>query len=460
VSPFLLRRLSDQSLGRRLAAGEAAAFDELYRRYAHRLAAYGGYLLGDHAAGEDVAQVTLLKAYGALRDGRHPEHVRPWLYRIAHNAALDVVGRRRELPSPDLPELAAPARGPSPGALVEAVAALPETQRNVYVLRELHGLRIDETARELALSPAQVEQALFAARNRMAEHLVFGDRLNCVAVQRLAAGPLDAQERRALRTHLRSCIDCRRSLRAQGRAFGALPAGALDWLRALPGLLAGGGAPAAVKLGAVVATATLAAGTPIGYEIAHDQNPPRGTAPPAADAPPHRAPHRILLSRRVATAHPQPVAPTVRVEAPVPTEDRHNRGRTVTSQQQAPTATHERGPGPSHAHRSHELEPSSTGRGGDGPGHATETVPTTTASSPPPVVETTVQQPPSTTTTTNSGPGGGGVTTTVSSGDGVPGGGGTSGSDGPGSGSSSDGSSHGGDSGSGGHGGGDDALHD
>src|SRR5262249_27006294 len=160
-------------------------------------AAYGGYLLGDHAAGEDVAQVALLKAYGALRDGRYPEHVRPWLYRIAHNAALDVVGRRRELPSPDLQQLAAPAQGPSSGALVEAVAALPETQRNVYVLRELHGLRIDETARELALSLAQVEQALFAARNRMAEHLVFGDRLNCVAVRRLAAGPLDAQERRA-----------------------------------------------------------------------------------------------------------------------------------------------------------------------------------------------------------------------------------------------------------------------
>ena len=111
MSPFLLRRLSDQSLGRRLAAGEAAAFDELYRRYAHRLAAYGGYLLGDQASGEDVAQVTLLKAYGALRDGRNPEHVRPWLYRIAHNASLDILGRRRELPSPDLPERAAPAQG-------------------------------------------------------------------------------------------------------------------------------------------------------------------------------------------------------------------------------------------------------------------------------------------------------------------------------------------------------------
>ncbi len=251
--------------------------------------------------------MTLLKAYGALRDGRNPEHVRPWLYRIAHNASLDILGRRRELPSPDLPERAAPAHGPSPGALVEAVAALPETQRKVYVLRELHGLRIDETARELALSRAQVEQALFAARNRMAEHLVFGERLNCVAVRRLAAGPLDADERRALRTHLRSCLDCRRSLGATGRAYGAFPVDALGWLRALPGLLAGGGAPAAVKVGAVVATATLAAGTPIGYEIAREQNPPRAAAPAVTELRSRPAPHRVAATRRVAKPAACPV---------------------------------------------------------------------------------------------------------------------------------------------------------
>ena len=60
MSPFLLRRLSDELLGSRLASGEAAAFDELYRRYVHRLAAYGAHLLGDAAAGDDVAQSTLL----------------------------------------------------------------------------------------------------------------------------------------------------------------------------------------------------------------------------------------------------------------------------------------------------------------------------------------------------------------------------------------------------------------
>ena len=461
MSSLLLGRLSDQSLGRRLAAGEAAAFDELYRRYSHRLAAYGAYLLGDAASGEDVAQATLLKAYGALRDGRNPEHVRPWLYRIAHNASLDILGRRRELPSPDLPERAAPAHGPSPGALVEAVAALPDTQRKVYVLRELHGLRIDETAHELALSRAQVEQALFAARNRMAEHLVFGERLNCVAVRRLAAGPLDGDERRALRTHMRSCLDCRRSLGAKGRAYGAFPIDAFGWLRALPGLLAGGGAPAAVKVGAVVATATLAAGTPIGYEIAREQNPPRVAAHAVAEPRSHGAPDHVAAARRVANRpHVTPVALAVgRVAVPQVerTQERHDAS---APRERGSAPAHEsahRGPGPRRSQDSHELEAIASQDGGGDSRHAPEHVPTTPASSPPPVTVPSLQPAPSPAAASTSGHDGDGGTTTVSSsGDGVSGGGmGTSGSDGSGGsdhgGSSADASSDGGASGGGGH---------
>ena len=126
VSPLLLHRLSDEQLGSRLASGEAAAFDELYRRYVHRLSAYGANLLGDAVSGDDVAQSTLIKAYGALRDGRVPDRVRPWLYRIAHNVAIDLVTRRLELPSAELPEGSTGSGEPveRSGALVAALAAL------------------------------------------------------------------------------------------------------------------------------------------------------------------------------------------------------------------------------------------------------------------------------------------------------------------------------------------------
>src|SRR6478735_4183425 len=113
-----LLRVSDEQLGSRLASGEAAAFDDLYRRYVNRLAAYGSHLLGDGSAGDDVAQTTLLKAYTVLRAGRVPERVRPWLYRIAHNVAVDMVSRRHELPSATLPEGASPQSGTSAGAFV------------------------------------------------------------------------------------------------------------------------------------------------------------------------------------------------------------------------------------------------------------------------------------------------------------------------------------------------------
>src|SRR3954471_2046127 len=228
-------------LGSRLASGEAAAFDELYRRYANRLAAYGSHLLGDAGLGDDVSQATMLKAYGALREGRVPTKMKPWLFRIAHNVAIDLVVRRRELPSDDLPESPTGDKEPFAGTLVEALATLPDRQRRVYVLREVHGLRIDETAAELELTAAQVEQALCGARNGLAEQLVFGDRLNCVTVQRLAAGPLDAAERRALKTHLRTCTACRQTLGARGRALSLFPAGVdLDWLIRLGPTLIGG----------------------------------------------------------------------------------------------------------------------------------------------------------------------------------------------------------------------------
>jgi len=264
MSPLSLRRLSDERLSGRLASGEAAAFDELYRRYVHRLAAYGGHLLGDAAAGEDVAHVALMNAYQALRAGKLPTHVRPWLYRIAHNAAIDTLTRRRELPLADVRSVAEEedtrSQPAARGALLAALAELPERQRRAYVLRELHGLRVAEIADELTLRAPQVEQALFSARNRMAELLVFGERLSCEAARRLAGGPLDWAERRAVRSHARSCPSCRTALAGRASALGLLPA--LDWLRGLATAATGGGGVAAAKIGAAAATATLVAGIP------------------------------------------------------------------------------------------------------------------------------------------------------------------------------------------------------
>lgn len=438
MSPILLRRLSDELLGSRLASGEAAAFDELYRRYVHRLSAYGANLLGDAASGDDVAQSTLLKAYGALRDGRLPDRIKPWLFRIAHNTAIDLVVRRRELPEGDLPERATAGGEPVAGALVAALASLPDRQRRVYVLREVHGLRIDETATELGLTAAQVEQSLFAARNRLAEHLVFGDRLNCVAVQRLVAGPLDLDERRALKTHLRSCPGCRSAVGMRGRALGFLPVVSLDWLRnLLPGLVSGG-APVAAKVGAVVATASLAAGVPITVERTtqhHHETVPRNVKVAASHAT-HPAVH-TQLAAALPVLHSTPAAAPI---AAVGVVAQHH-GSDLTANNGVDNHSNDGATSGDH--------PASTGRDGSGDGsgdggHAT--TPVTPAFIPaagvPAITSSSGDggdQPSATQTT---------ATTTVAT-DGSSGGDGSSGSDGS---SSGDGGGRNNDSGSGGDG--------
>jgi RNA polymerase sigma factor (sigma-70 family) len=374
VSPLLCKRLSDESLGSRLASGEAAAFDELYRRYINRLAAYGSHLLGDATSGDDVAQATMLKAYAALREGRVPERVKPWLFRIAHNTAIDLVVRRRELPSGDLPDTPSVDHEPFAGALVEALATLPDRQRRVYVLREVHGLRIDETAAELGLTASQVEQSLFAARNRLAEQLVFGDRLNCVTVQRLAAGPLDAPERRALKTHLRTCAGCRQTLGLRGRALSLFPsASGLEWLRGLGAGLLSGGAPAAAKVGALVATATIAAGVPVAVEQTANGHAQRTTLhlAGAQTAAPRAAP---------AVTPPPPVAVAVSAvvvhrRAATSSDDTRARGErrgdsTERNANRGPTNVEGGGSGDGGSRDSHSGETTTSGSGsGDGSSH-------------------------------------------------------------------------------------------
>jgi RNA polymerase sigma factor (sigma-70 family) len=256
---------SDESLARELAAGRTAAFDELYRRYSGQLAAYGGRLVNDRSAGEDIAQVTLMNAYQAVRRGSEPIHVRPWLYRIARNVALETIERRCEaLPLRDDHAWVDDPREPreARAELVNALRTLPYRQRNAFLLREVQGLRISEIAGRLALSPAQVEQALFAARNRLAEHLAFGGRLSCASVRKLDSSRLTHAQRRGVNSHVRSCHACK-SGRRRG-VLALLPSGLVETLRnAAAALLGGAGAPVAAKVAAVAVTAAAVGAAPV-----------------------------------------------------------------------------------------------------------------------------------------------------------------------------------------------------
>src|SRR3954451_16656648 len=87
----LLAAASDERLGDLARAGDERAFGAIVERYRAPLLRYClGFLPAAQA--EDALLQTFINAYAALSkdDGRAPAALRPWLYRVAHNAALNV----------------------------------------------------------------------------------------------------------------------------------------------------------------------------------------------------------------------------------------------------------------------------------------------------------------------------------------------------------------------------------
>src|SRR5579875_926439 len=150
----VLRLRSDASLAERFAAGDEAAFDVLYERHRPVVLAVCMGMLGAAADAEDATQETFSALALTLRSRRPPE-LRPWLIRVARNASIDAIRRRRHRLltfDGELPEL--PARAPSAGraelaSVLEGIRELPESQRTALLMRELGGHSYAEIAAHL-----------------------------------------------------------------------------------------------------------------------------------------------------------------------------------------------------------------------------------------------------------------------------------------------------------------------
>jgi RNA polymerase sigma-70 factor (ECF subfamily) len=169
-------------------AGDAAAFDALFRRWASPLLRYLARMLRDDAAAEDLVQEAFLRVHRA-RERYTPEaRFSTWLYRIATNLALNELRRprRRERhASPDDeggPELVAPAVEAEGavdarrrvGRTLDALDALPEKQRAALCLAALEGLSYAEIAEALELSESAVKALVHRARCALADRLRAG----------------------------------------------------------------------------------------------------------------------------------------------------------------------------------------------------------------------------------------------------------------------------------------------
>lgn len=150
-------------------------FVDLVAQVRPELFRYCARMTGSIFDGEDIVQETLAKAYLALGSMTQAPPLKPWLFRIAHNAALDFL-KRYERKHVDL--VAEPPESPSADTsdvdptLLEAALvrfiALPPLQRSALVLKDVLGHSLAETAATMATSVSAVKAALVRARANLA----------------------------------------------------------------------------------------------------------------------------------------------------------------------------------------------------------------------------------------------------------------------------------------------------
>lgn len=172
---------SDEDLAARAGRGDRLAAAALIERHSGRILRVCQRHLGDRAEAEDAAQETFLKLWRALPYWR-PQGLglEAWLAKVATNACLDRLRRRRRLaPETEAPERidAAPLADASmaarerSGALAAALAALPERQRLAVVLCHYEERSNIDAAAAMNISVEAVESLLSRARRTLRESL-------------------------------------------------------------------------------------------------------------------------------------------------------------------------------------------------------------------------------------------------------------------------------------------------
>ncbi|MFA0730567.1 MAG: hypothetical protein BKPUNTRY_000092 [Candidatus Fervidibacter sp.] len=195
--------LSDAALVRRAKAGDFSAFEELVNRYERRIWTLAKQMVRHQEDAEDVTQETFLTALEHLEELRDEERFGAWLVQIATRHAFRVLERRKRFPTQSLDELTEETDGDEEGTIPhpefiadwrenpetllmraetrqlieQALNELPEKYRAVFLLRDVEGLSVKETAQALGISEANVKVRLLRARLQLREKLTryFGD---------------------------------------------------------------------------------------------------------------------------------------------------------------------------------------------------------------------------------------------------------------------------------------------
>jgi RNA polymerase sigma factor (sigma-70 family) len=171
TNPFFLPL--DAITLKRAQRGEAAAFEEIYRRYRSACFNLALRVLGEVAAAEDVVQEVFVRLFDSIRRYRGDAPFGAWLRRSVANATIDELRRRRWLAS-DEPVAALDAGAPALGGLAEdqveawqMLMRLPPRARAVVVLHAIEGYTHGELAALFGQSESYSKSVLARALHRL-----------------------------------------------------------------------------------------------------------------------------------------------------------------------------------------------------------------------------------------------------------------------------------------------------
>lgn len=184
-----IKTLTDIELIAKAITGREDGFEELVRRYQRPITNYVFRMLNDYDSSLDVTQEVFIKVYNSLHKYSSEYKFSTWLYRIAHNAAIDFIRRRApneqsiETENKDgAYQLQIESPNPTPEQdrersewrteIETVVKCLPSVYRELIVLRHAQDLSYDEIAEITNLPLGTVKNRLFRAREMMREIFV------------------------------------------------------------------------------------------------------------------------------------------------------------------------------------------------------------------------------------------------------------------------------------------------
>ena len=171
----------------RAAKGDANAFETLMGAYEKKIYALCLRMMGNPHDGEDAAQEAMLRIWRTIGQYRFESAFSTWVYRVTASCCMDAIRKRQRHEQPSLEEMCEASgfntaddgetpqdqteRKETRSAIQQAIAAVPEGMREVFLLRDVHGLSVEETVQALQIAQGTVKSRLARAREKIAAEL-------------------------------------------------------------------------------------------------------------------------------------------------------------------------------------------------------------------------------------------------------------------------------------------------